>query len=105
MKLPPSILSHLRGPIVAATLAGCTPAPVEPAPAAPIEPVVEPEPVGMPDPVAYDADLERERLARLDRERAADEHRRERRIQDAEPRILFGQIGPGRWIHPACGRG
>lgn len=102
MKLPASILARLRGPLVAVTMAGCAP----PATA----PLTEDAPPAREaeltsDPVAYDAQAERERLVRLDREHAADEHRRERRIEDAEPRSVFGQIGPGRWIHPACGRG
>lgn len=110
MKLPETILRHLRGPIAAAALAGCSSAPAAPAPEpAHIEPEAAPE--APPDPVAYDAEAESERLARLDRERAAEEHRRERRIADAEPRITWGGIGvigPGRrWdlIHAACGRG
>ncbi len=108
MKLPESILRHLRGPIAAAALAGCSSGPAAPPP----EPArIEPEAPPAPDPVAYDAEAESERLARLDRERAAEEHRRERRIADAQPRVTFGGLGAigvgRRWdlIHAACGRG
>ncbi|MCZ7682044.1 MAG: hypothetical protein M5U28_25920 [Sandaracinaceae bacterium] len=110
MKLPESILRHLRGPIAAAALAGCSSSPAAPPPEpARIEPEAAPAPA--PDPVAYDAEAESERLARLDRERAAEEHRRERRIADAQPRVTFGGLGAigvgRRWdlIHAACGRG
>lgn len=107
MKLPEAVLARVRGPLIAAALAGCSapsgpevvpePAPLEPAPV-----VVE-----APDPVPYDGQAEAERLARVDREDASDGTRRDERVRDEENgRVgLLGTIGRFRPVHPACGRG
>ena len=119
MKLPASILLRVRGPILAAALAGCS----SPAAAPPSEVEPEPEPAAVaevppaPDPVAYDLDAETERLERTDRLLAAAETRRAHRIEAEEQaarqrrieRALFGGVGAigtnNDWIMAACGRG
>lgn len=115
MKLPEGVLRHVRGPLLAAAVAGCSSSPATPPEAPPLAP--EPmEPVTTaPDPVDYDPATEADRLARVDRALAAAEHRREARIED-ENEARRGTlesvpsigVGPSHWlheIHAACGRG
>jgi len=126
MKLPGRILSRVRGPMIAAAVIGCSSAPsaapIEQEPVTPVEPAAVVAPAV--DPVDYDPDVEAARLERADRELAAAETRRTRRIEAEEaeharriadrglatqPGIGFPpgiDIGTGRdWIHAGCGRG
>jgi hypothetical protein len=128
MKIPRRILERVRGPLLAAAVAGCSSGPTAgplasngPSPNAP--PPDGPVALEPADPVDYDAIREAERLERTDRALAATETRRTDRIEAAEAerqtgelqRVLSGvgddpfRIGVGgRWPHgvnPACGRG
>jgi hypothetical protein len=127
MKLPERVLRQVRGPVLAAAVAGCSTSPAAtgepeplPGPEAAEHATAEPAAATVaPDPVDYDAETEAERLARLDRTMAAGERRRDERIEDeaaARRRERAGSqnqvIGIGtighRWpggVHPACGRG
>lgn len=111
MRLPESLLSHLRGPLAAVAIAGCS------APAAPaVVPAPQPTPIVLapaapPDPVPYDAIAEAARLDRSDRELTTQLARRDERIQTAERAQAsqsIGTLGNTRWnsaILAACGRG
>ena len=99
MKLADPILASLRGPLVAVALAGCASPVAAPRPPPEIEPIAEPAP--SPDVVPYDPEAEGERLARLDRDHAADDRRRAQRID----RRAVAMRPPPRAFLVACGRG
>jgi len=111
MKIPARILELAAAPILAAAAIGCSNA----APAAPAVGSPTPEPTQVeapPDPVAYDAVAESERLARTDAVLAASERHRGARIADeeeAERRRATATLSAIRFDHhhflARCGRG
>jgi len=124
MKIPKRILERVAAPIIASAALACsTSSPTPPPEPAPIAPTVVVE--AAPEPVAYDAVAEAERLTRTDEVLASAETERDARIEDeeaAEARrqrrgtlgiltggtvgIGVGTIGPpdDHWM-AACGRG
>jgi hypothetical protein len=110
MRLPPSLLSRVRGPVAVLALAGCgAPVATEPEPIVLVAeaPAVVEAPRAI-DPVAYDRDVESARLDRVDHALESELDRRTDRIASAERAARPQHIGIGRpdsmWM-AACGRG
>lgn len=109
MRIPNTVIACVRGPLLAASLAGCAamPAPPEPIDSDPAEldaPLILAAVTSRDD----EATLEDARLARADRARRDDEARRERRIEDARARRVAAApapVPPSYYYAIACGRG
>ncbi len=116
MRIPNSVLTVVRGPLLAAAVAGCSSSgPADPPQPQPIAPTPVTETPS--DPVAYDPQAETARLARVDRVLAdADEARGERIDEEEQAQAQrqvrslggYGGIGiarPPDAVLAACGRG
>ena len=115
MRLPPSLLARVRGPLALLALTGCaSPPAVETAPAI-VDVIAEPAVPAAPPPdvVPYDEELEAVRLARADTALASDADRRSERIVTADRRttrresdaVSQALLGYDSITMTGCGRG